>query len=50
MKFCRHLQLLLNALRAMQGAVCTIFMMVFGMTRPGGELTTYRVRGGYANH
>ena len=22
-------------------AVCTIFMMVFGMTRPGGELTTY---------
>ena len=23
-------------------AVCTIFMMVFGMTRPGGELTTYR--------
>ena len=29
-------------------AVCTIFMMVFGMTRPGGELTTYRVRGGHA--
>ena len=25
-------------------AVCTIFTMVFGMTRPGGELTTYRVR------
>ena len=25
-------------------AVCTIFMMVFGMTRPGGELMTYRVR------
>ena len=37
-----------NALRAMQGggAVCTIFMMVFGMTRPRGELTTYRARGG----
>ena len=31
-------------------AVCAILMMVFGMTRPGGELTTYRVRGGHANH
>ena len=31
-------------------AVCTIFMMVFGMTRPGGELTTYRARGRHANH
>ena len=31
----------------MQG-VCTIFMMVFGMTRPWGELTTYRARGGHA--
>ena len=42
-----------NALRAMQGgggAVCAIFMMVFGMTRPGSELTTYRMRGGHANH
>ena len=29
-------------------AVCTIFMMVFGMTRPRGELTTYRVSGGHA--
>ena len=29
-------------------AVCTIFMMVFGMTRPRGELTTYRARGGHA--
>ena len=29
-------------------AVCTIFMMVFGMTRPGGELTTYCARGGRA--
>ena len=31
-------------------AVCTIFIMVFGMTRSAGELTTYRVRGGHANH
>ena len=29
-------------------AVCTISMMVFGMTRPRGELTTYRARGGHA--
>ena len=29
-------------------AVCTIFMTVFGMTWPRGELTTYRVRGGHA--
>ena len=29
-------------------AICTIFMMVFGMTRPRGELTTYRARGGHA--
>ena len=28
-------------------AVCTIFMMVFGMTGPRGELTTYRARGGH---
>ena len=41
-----------NAYVPMQGglAVCTIFMMVFGMTRSGGELTTYRARGGHANH
>ena len=40
-----------NALRAMQGGIlCTIFMMVFGMTRPGAELMTNRVRGGHANH
>ena len=31
-----------NALRAMQGGSLYHFMMVFGMTRPGGELTTYR--------
>ena len=38
-----------NALRAMQGrgAVCTIFMMVFGMTRSRGEPTTYRARGAH---
>ena len=29
-------------------AVCTIFMMVFGMTWPRGELTTYPARGGHA--
>ena len=23
---------------------------LFDVTRPGGELTTYRVRGGHANH
>ena len=31
-------------------AVCTIFMMVFGMTWPGREPTNYRVRGRHANH
>ena len=31
-------------------AVCTIFMMVFGMTRPGREPATYRMRRGHANH
>ena len=29
--------------------VQTASMMVFGMTRLRGELTTYRVRGGHAN-
>ena len=29
-------------------AVCPIFM-VFGLTRPGREPITYRVRGGHAN-
>ena len=28
--------------------VCTILMKMFGMTRLGRELTTYRVRGGHA--
>ena len=31
-------------------AVCTIFMMVFGMTRPGNEPTTYCIGGGHAYH
>ena len=39
-----------NASRAIQGGSLYYFMMVFCMTRPGGELTTYRVRGGHANH
>ena len=30
-------------------ADCTIFIMVFGMTRSGDELTTYCMRGGHAN-
>ena len=39
-----------NACVPSREAVCTIFMMVFGMTRPGREPTTYRMRGGHANH
>ena len=34
-----------NACMPMQGGS---FMMVFGMTRPRGELTSYRARGGHA--
>ena len=30
-------------------AVCTI-LMVFGMTQPGLEPVTYRMRGGHVNH
>ena len=39
-----------NACMPIQGgsSSCTIFMMVFGMTRPRGEPTTYRARGGHA--
>ena len=37
-----------NALRAMQGDSLYHFMMVFGMTRPRGELTTYRASGEHA--
>ena len=32
-----------------QGGVFPNFMMVFGMTQPGREPTTYSVRGGHAN-
>ena len=39
-----------NALRAMQGGSLYLFMMVFGMTRLRGELTTYHARGGHAFH
>ena len=31
-------------------AVCTIFMMVLGMTWLGREYATYRMRGGYTSH
>ena len=37
-----------NALRAMQGGSLYHFKMVFGMTRPRGELTIYSARGGHA--
>ena len=37
-----------NACMHMQGGSLYDFMMVFGMTRPKGELTTYRARGGHA--
>ena len=30
--------------------ICTIFMMVLGMTRLACEPTTYRMRGEHANH
>ena len=39
-----------NACVTSREAVCTVFMMVFGMTQPGHEFMTYRVRGGHANH
>ena len=31
-------------------AVCTIFMVVFGMIRPGPEPTTYHMPGRHTNH
>ena len=37
-----------NALHAYTLHAYTIFMMVFGVTRPRGELTPYRARGGHA--
>ena len=36
-------------MRVKQGGGGTIVMMVFGMTRPGREHTTYRTRGGHAD-
>ena len=42
--------LTLTHARLCREAVCTIFMMVFGMTRARGELTTYRARGGHATN
>ena len=36
-------------LRRKQGGVFTNFILVFGMTQPGHEPTTYCVRGGHAN-
>ena len=39
-----------NALRAMQGGSLYHFYDGLCMTRPGREPTTYRVRGGHANH
>ena len=38
-----------NACMPIREAVCTIFMMVFGMTRPGGEPMIYRARGRHAS-
>ena len=39
-----------NACVPIQGDSLYQFVPVFGMTRPGGELTTYHARGGHANH
>ena len=39
-----------NACVQCREAVCTIFMVAFGMTRPGSAPTTYRVRGVHANN
>ena len=39
-----------NACVPCREAGCTIFMMVFGMTRLGHKPPTYRMRGGHANH
>ena len=37
-------------IRAYEGRQFVPFLMVFGMTRAGGEPTTYRVRSGHVNH
>ena len=39
-----------NACVPMQGGSLYHFLMLFDMTRPGREPTTYRVRGGHAYH
>ena len=39
-----------NAIMPSREAICTIFMMVFGMTWPGREPATYFMRGIHANH
>ena len=39
-----------NAYVQCKEASDTIFMIVFGMTQPGREPVTYRVKGGHANH
>ena len=39
-----------NAYVPNREALCTIFMMVFGMSRPWHEPATYHMRGGHANH
>ena len=36
-----------NACVTSREAVCTNYMMVFGMTQPGLEPTIYRMRGGH---
>ena len=49
-KFIMNSILVQQVTRNKELRTCTIFMMVFGMIRPEGELTTYRVRCGHANH
>ena len=39
-----------NASCTMQGGSLYHFMMVFGVSRPGPEPATYRIRDGHANH
>ena len=45
-----NIPIMTSFLKPCREAVCTIFMMVFGMTRPGIKLTTYHARDGHANH
>ena len=39
-----------NACMSCKEAVCTIFVMVLDVTRPGREPATYCMRGGHAYH